>query len=173
MKNKILTVVCLSIALMSCATTQSVKLANNSVHIKYDRATAFNPEPSLEGMMNEAIMRCGTTSPELIADACAWSNGIFCFSWTYIYDCGTDDGSVQIQAAHESEPEGKPALHTKQEKQSASTQPVVAEPEARPARTSTSNSERDAKYRECIRQYPSDWCSDWHLTDGAGVGHGN
>ena len=157
MKNKTLAVACLSMALMSCATTQSVKLANNSVHIKYDRVTAFNPEPTIDGMMNEAIMRCGTPHPRLIADACAWSNGIFCFSWTYIYDCGADDGPIEIQATRKVEPESKPA-----------TQAIAAEPEARPVQAS--NSERDAKYRECIRRFPSDWCSDWHYSDAPAAG---
>lgn len=144
MNNKILAVACLSIALMSCASTQSVKLANNSVHIKYDRATAFNPEPTLDGMMHEAMMRCGTASPTLIADSCAWSNGIFCFSWTYIYDCGSEDGTVEIQATHEIEPERKP--------KSVRKATLVAEPEQ----------QASDDYQQCLREIsgrlPEEFC---------------
>lgn len=72
------------------SSTQSVKLANDSVHIRYERSTAFQDEPNLADMRREAVKRCGTDAPSLIADTCSWSNGLFCFVWTYIYDCGSE-----------------------------------------------------------------------------------
>ncbi len=85
--NRILLAFSAALFLASCTATQSMKLANDSVHIKYERASVFLAEPDLEDMREEAVKRCATDEPTLVADTCSWNNGFFCYAWTFIYDC--------------------------------------------------------------------------------------
>lgn len=90
MNTRIILAVCLAGLLASCTSTQSMKLANDSVHIKYERPSVFLSEPDLNEMREEAAKRCNTEEPELVADTCSWNNGFFCYAWTFIYDCESE-----------------------------------------------------------------------------------
>lgn len=88
------------------------------------------------------------------------TTGLFaaCIRVEYLFACGTEkqyEAAAKTWAAKAWE---KPAEER-----------AEAEPEARPAPNPKSN----ALYKDCLKQFPSDWCSDWYLTDEVSVGHGN
>ena len=57
-------------------------------------------------------------------------------------------------------------------KEWAAKKPIVAKPKARPAQDRKGECETTPEYRDCVRQFPSDWCRNWNCPDGTGaVGH--
>ena len=198
MENRVLAVVCLSVVLMSCVQQEvqppaisDISNADSLVRVQARNVGDYwTPKwPPLEAVLDQGGIGCsmfGKPALMLSSRCIATFDPQAMFNWCvvreYLFACRTSEeessrAKVLLPKAKyikETEPILGEASGVERKKSDAATN-FYRDSDDIPKDMTVDDSDgsHSAAYRDCIRQYPSDWCADWHLTDGVSAGHGN